>query len=82
MATTFPQSQSIREFCAGTYKTEASLQATIIAAIYAAIATAETFTTTVSVSGLLPLDIQNCMRNLIKEDYQTSLSGTTLTISW
>lgn len=78
----FDNAQSVREVCAGTYKTEAALQASIVAAIAAVIATGELFTCTVSVSGKTQQDIQNCVRHLNEGFFTTSQSGSTLTISW
>lgn len=78
----FNNAQSTREACAGTYKTEAALQATIVAAIAVSIAAAETFNCTVSMSGQSAQDVQNCMRILNDMNFTVSLSGSTLTISW
>ena len=78
----FSNAQSTREMSAGTYKTEAALQATIIAAIAAVIATGELFTCTVSTSGTVAQDLQNCMRLLTDMNFTVSLAASTLTISW
>lgn len=78
----FNNAQSAREVCAGTYKTEAALQATIVAAIAVQIALQESFSCTVSVSGQSSQDVQNCMRILNDMNFTISLAGSTLTISW
>lgn len=78
----FGNAQSVREMSAGTGKTESAFQATVIAAIAVAIAAAETFTCTVSTSGVSSQNLQNTMRVLTDANYTTSLSGSTLTISW
>ncbi len=78
----FDNAQSVREVCAGTYKTEAALMAAIIAAIAAVVATGELFTCTVSVSGKTQQDIQNCVQHLREGFYTTSQAGSTLTVSW
>lgn len=78
----FNNAQSVREMCSGTYKTEAALQGAVIAVIVTAIAAAETFTTTVSVSGYSGQDVNNVMRILVADGYTVSLSGSTLSISW
>jgi hypothetical protein len=78
----FGNAQSVREVCAGTYKTETALQAVVIAAIAAVVATGELFTCTASCSGYSQQDIQNVVRILVDQGYMTSYSGTTLTISW
>lgn len=81
-ATYFSNAQSVREACAGTYKTEYALAAAIIAALATAVAGTETFTTTVSVSGYSAQDIQNVLQSFRNQNFTTSISGTTLTISW
>lgn len=78
----FDNAQSLREVCAGTYKTEAALQAAVIAAMAAVIATGEIFTCTVSVAGASGQDVNNVTRWLADQNYTTSQSGSTLTISW
>lgn len=78
----FMNSQSLREVCAGTYKTEAALQAAVVAAMAAVVATGELFTCTVSVSGYSAQDIQNVMRVLTDQNFIVSLATTTLTINW
>lgn len=78
----FNNAQSIREMSAGTYKTEAALQAVVIAAIAAVIATGEVFSATASASGYSQQDITNVMRRLISCGYTASYSGTTITIAW
>lgn len=78
----FGNAQSVREVCAGTYKTEAALQAVVVAAIAAVIATGELFTCTAACSGYSQQDIQNVIRVLSDQGFTTSFSGTTLTISW
>lgn len=78
----FNNAQSVREACAGTYKTEVALQAVVVAALATAIAAAETFTCTAACSGYSQQDIFNVMRDLISQNYTLSYSGTTLTISW
>lgn len=78
----FGNAQSVREVCAGTYKTEAALQAVVIAAIAAVVATGEIFTATASASGYSQQDIQNVLRILVDQGYTASFSGTTITISW
>jgi hypothetical protein len=74
--------QSTREICASSYKTEAALQATVTAALYAAMAAQNTFSTTVSVTGATSQDLQNVTRILGDMNFTTSQSGSTLTISW
>lgn len=78
----FNNAQSMREVCAGTYKTETALQAVIVAAMAVAAAAQETFTCTSSVSGYSAQDVQNCMRVLNDMNFTVSLSGSTLTIAW
>lgn len=78
----FDNAQSVREVCSGTYKTEAALMASIIAAIAAVVATGELFTCTVSTSAKTSQDVQNCIQHLRESFYTTSLAGSTLTISW
>ena len=78
----FGNAQSVREVCAGTYKTETALQAVVIAAIAAVVATGELFTCTASASGYSQQDIQNVVRDLISQNFTASYSGTTITISW
>jgi len=78
----FGNAQSMREVSAGTYKTETALQAVVIAAMAAAVATGELFTCTASCSGYSQQDIQNVIRVLGDQSFTTSYSGTTLTISW
>lgn len=78
----FNNAQSTREVCSGTYKTEAALQATVVAAIAVAIAAQESFSCTVSVSGQSAQDVQNVMRVLNDMNYTVTLSGSTLTIAW
>ena len=82
MVLTFGNAQSVRELSAGTYKTEAAFKALVIAAIAVAIAAAETFTCTVSSSGVANQDVQNVMRELIGSGYTVSLAVSTLTVSW
>ena len=74
--------QSVREMCAGTYKTEAALQALVIAAIYAQIAANESFSCTQSVTGYSGQDVQRVMGILTDQNFTVSLSGSTMTISW
>ena len=80
----FDSAQSVREGCCMTYKTEYALRAAIIAALAAqvAVTTNDTFSTTVSVSGYSQQDIQNNLQVLRGGGFTTSISGTTLTISW
>jgi hypothetical protein len=78
----FSNAQSVREACAGTYKTEYALAAAIIAAIAVAIAGNETFTCTCSCSGYSQQDVQNCILSFRGSGFTTSYSGTTLTLSW
>jgi hypothetical protein len=78
----FSNAQSVREACAGTYKTEYALAAAIIAVLATAVAGNETFTTTVSISGYSQQDIQNNLLVLRGSGFTTSTAGTTLTISW
>lgn len=78
----FGNAQSVREGCAGTYKTEIALQAVVVAALATAIAAAETFSTTASASEYSPQDIQNVIRDLVSQNFTVSYSGTTITISW
>jgi methionine synthase I (cobalamin-dependent) len=78
----FMNAQSCREVCAGTYKTETALQALVIAALAVAAAAAETFSTTVSVTGYSAQDVGNVSRLLVADGYTINLSGSTLTISW
>ena len=78
----FGNAQSVREVCAGTYKTEAALQAVVIAAIAAVVATGELFTCTASASGYSNNDVSNVMRDLVSQNFTVTYSGTTLTISW
>ena len=73
--------QSIREMAVGTYKTEAALQALVIAAIYAAVASSAG-SCTVSMTGTSAQDNQNVVRMLADMNFTTSQLGTTLTISW
>jgi hypothetical protein len=78
----FSNAQSCREASAGTYKTEAALQALVIAALATAVAAAETFTTSVSTTGYSGQDVNNVTRPLIASGYTIATSGSTLTISW
>lgn len=78
----FGNSQSLRESCAGTYKTETAFQALVIAALATAAAAAETFSTTVSTTGQSSQDVQNLIRILRDDNFIVSLSGSTLTITW
>ncbi len=78
----FSHAQSVREACAGTYKTEYALNAAIIAAIAVAVAAAETFSATVSVSGYSAQDIQNNIQFLRAQNFIVTQAGTTLTITW
>lgn len=78
----FNNAYSVREVCAGTYKTEAALQAVVVAAIAAVIATGEIFTANAAASGYSQQDIQNVIRDLVSQNYTVSFSGTTITISW
>ena len=78
----FGNAQSVREVCAGTYKTEAAFQALVVAAMAVAIAAAETFSCSVSTSGVSSQDVQNIVRVLSDQNFTTSQSGSTLTISW
>jgi len=80
----FDNAQSVREGCNASYKTEYALRAVIVAALAAAVATAnnDIFTTTASVSGYSGQDIQNNVALLRNGGFTTSQSGTTLTISW
>jgi malonyl CoA-acyl carrier protein transacylase len=78
----FNAPQSLREICAGTYKTEAALQALIVAAMAVAAAAAQTFTCSVSVTGYSGQDVQNVCRILGDMGFTVSQSSSTLTISW
>jgi hypothetical protein len=78
----FNNAQSVREASAGTYKTEAAMQALVIAAMATAIATGELFTANVSVSGGSAQDVQNVTRDLISCGFGVSQSGSTLTFTW
>lgn len=78
----FSNAQSLREVCAGTYKSEAAYQALVIAAMAAVVATGELFTCTVTTSGKAVQDVNNVMRLLTNMNFTVSLSGSTLTISW
>ena len=78
----FTNAQSLREVCAGTYKTETALQAVVIAAMAAVVATGELFTCTAACSGYSQQDVENVMRVLTDQNFTCSYSGTTLTISW
>lgn len=78
----FNNAQSVREASAGTYKTEAALQAVVIAAIAAVIATGELFTCTASVSGYSAQDVQNVRRDLVSCGFGVTQSTSTLTITW
>jgi hypothetical protein len=78
----FNNAQSVREVCAGSYKTEAALQAVVVAAIAAVIATGELFTCTAAASGYSQRDIQNILRDLISLGFTATFSGTTITIAW
>lgn len=82
MTLVFGNAQSCREISAGTYKTEAALQAAVVAALATAIAAAETFTTTVSVSGYSAQDVQNVTRDLVGSGFTVSQSSSTMTIAW
>jgi hypothetical protein len=78
----FTNAQSVREASAGTYKTEFAFRALIIAATAVAVAAAETFTCSVSTTGVSAQDVQNNVRFMITNGFTVSLSGSTLTISW
>lgn len=78
----FNNAQSLREVCAGGYKTETALQAAVIAAMAVAAAAQQTYTCTVSVSGYTGQDVQNIMRVLSDMNFTVTLSGSTLSISW
>lgn len=78
----FDNAQSLREVCAGTYKSEAAFQALIVAAMAVAVAAAETFSCTVSTTGVSAQDVQNTARLLADMNFGFSQSGSTLTISW
>jgi len=78
----FGNAQSVREVSAGTYKTEAALQAVVIAAIAAVVATGELFTCTASASGYSQQDVNNVMRDLISQGFTATYSGTTITLAW
>lgn len=78
----FSNAQSLREVSAGTYKTEAALQAAVIAAMASVVATGELFTCTVSVTGYSGQDVNNVTRTLGDSNFTVSQSGSTLTISW
>lgn len=78
----FNDAQATRSVCAGTYKTETALQAAAVAAIAAAVAGNETFSCTVACSGYSEQDVTNVVRILSANNFTTSYSGTTLTISW
>lgn len=78
----FTNAQSLREVCAGTYKTETALQGVVVAAMAAVVATGELFTCTAACSGYSNQDINNVMRILTDQNFTCSYSGTTLTISW
>jgi len=58
------------------------LQAVVVAAMAAAVATGELFTCTASASGYSQQDVQNMMRDLIGSGFGCTYSGTTLTITW
>lgn len=78
----YDNAQSVREVCAGTYKTEAALQAAVVAAMAVAIAAAESFTCTVTVSTYTQQDIQNVVRRLISNGFGVRSTGTTIVITW
>lgn len=78
----FGNAQSLREISAGTYKTEAALQAAVIASMATAAALYNSFSCTVSVSSYSAQDVQNVMRILNEKNFGASLSGSTLTITW
>jgi hypothetical protein len=78
----FDNAQSLREASAGTYKTEAAFQALVIAAMAVAVAAQETFSCSVSTTGVSGQDVQNVTRLLADNNFTTSQSGSTLTISW
>lgn len=78
----FNNAQSLREAAAGGYKTETALQAVVVAAMAAAIATGQLFTCTAACSGYSQQDVQNVIRDLIASGFGCSYSGTTLTLTW
>lgn len=78
----FDNAQSVREVCAGKYKTEAALQAAAIAAIAAVVATGQVFQATVSVTGYSGQDVNNVMSALNDGFFTTVLTGSSLVISW
>ena len=78
----FNNAQSLREVCAGNYKTETALQALAVAAMAVAAAAQQTFTCSVSVTGYSGQDVQNVMRVLSDQNFIFTLAGSTLTITW
>lgn len=78
----FDNAQSVREACAGTYKSEAALQAAVVAAIAAVIATGEIFTATISISSYGNQDINSVMRMLNEGFFTAVVTGANLIVSW
>ena len=76
--------QSTRELSAGSYKTEAALQALVIAAIYAAVAD-NAFTCSVDTSNYSAQDVGNLCKTLANANFQYSRAdtdGDNLIITW
>lgn len=74
-------SQSAHEMSAGTYKTEAALQASCIAAIYASIA-ANSYSATIAIGAGNAQDVQNVMRLFGDANYIINVVGTNIVITW
>lgn len=77
----FGNSKSLNEVSSGSYKTEAALQAAVVAAMAAAVALSA-FTCNVTVSSYSGQDVNNVLRSLADNNFIASLSGSTLTITW
>lgn len=76
--------QSMRELAAGSYKTEAALQAAVIAAMFAAVAD-NAFTCSVDTSNYSAQDVNNVCKTLQQADFQYSRAagdGDNLIITW
>lgn len=69
------------EASVGTSKTEAALQAALIAAMYAAVALSA-FTCSVAANAYSTQDVNNVLRRLAECKFSASLVGNNIVVTW
>lgn len=77
----FDNSDTVRAGSSSSYKSEYALWATVVAAMAVSVA-ASTYTCTVDTSAQSEQDVSRITSTLSRLNFDWSLSGSTLTISW